>query len=372
MQYCRRPSDATFRSCESWLNALLTEYDASQPDVQYSIATTYYFLSEITSDPDLKSEYRRSAFDVFTHILQLRPDEIRALYGLALHAQSDQEKISIYRDIVTIDPGDISNVRMLTRLLPTNTPEGQAEAGKLMEEVFHNTELTEVKLQAAASSAAYYRQAGDISDAERIANVASNFLNPEERVAQAVAVQNGSPTMLEDNLKLLCQGPSMNIIGMDHCIAGISNAIESISQTRSVESSGYVNAVASVINTFLQSNPPQTPENQWRDILRELIEEHLLSEDIATGHIYAVHSVLTYDERDVSLRSLETAVEMLPENGEYMARLGNAYIQLNRWEEAVEYLSRSIEHLPDYMHQPVREQIQLAQENASQKCIRSL
>ncbi|MEX0740814.1 MAG: tetratricopeptide repeat protein [Pseudohongiella sp.] len=235
------------------------------------------------------------------------------------------------------------------------------KTAKIMEQAYHTASDINDRLRAANEALRYYEQAGEISEVNRLRGVATELIDPDQRKAVIANLSASAPEEIETHIDALCTTSALRIIGVLHCVEAIEKAAVAVADSEFTDPMPYVEAVLYGIEGVTSANVPTSIDVNWRQRLRAAIEEHFIGEGLVNSRVYAIHAVLAFDEPEVNLSSLETAVQLDPDNGDYLGRLGRAYILHSRWNEAETYLRRAKELVPDYMKMDIEAQIDMVE-----------
>lgn len=340
---CRLPESATTATCAAWLEHVETHEYSDQPAWQNIVAAAYYHLAESSESPDRADEYKTHSSRLLHNIISRYPSgphAYDAYIGLANLTEDPNERIRLFRQAVAADQNHAFAPAMLARQLARTGSEADLiEAAEFMRQAYL-VESDPSKWYLGRSTVGLYDAAGQTDKAEEFRRriyIDSGMEDAEfdfQALADAQHVERTFTRVCNDNLVAL--------FGKETCLSGIDSVVEAVKQEQDPEQQRRL-AEAATEGMTRVANAPGIGTDEVK--LFSATYEMFISLGVRSSKVYDAWSQ-RLEDRDLAVSALERAVELSPQDGALVYRLGLAYLGQERWGDAIRTFEKARQNLP--------------------------
>ena len=336
-------------TCAAFLRELEARPDANAATVRLAIAWTLDALARLGGDGQSSDQLRERSTGIYRAVLADDPTNIQAMYGLSARTPDEQESERLLRRIVELDPRQVIALRSLASIVAQNADSaGLLEAGQLLERAYAaQSNLNKWHLAAEAMSA--YKAAGASDRAVSLSRRARQE-SQIQSMTDALGSASTDPARTWEILSTLCYSAAMEVLGTEDCMRGIKSVVEKIDATRDRAIAQQLAEKAAVaMGTAAQAESQlQDADPQWRNTFAGMLES-LIARGFGSAPVYGAYAFIT-PVASKQLQALEQVVRMVPDDAGSAVRLGLAYLNRGRWDEAAEQFRRAKKLAPESQH----------------------
>jgi tetratricopeptide (TPR) repeat protein len=345
---CREPA-ATKETCTAYLREMEGRPDAGAATVRLTIASTLDALADLGGDGQSSDQLRERSTGIYRALLADDSTNIQAMYGLSARTPDEQERERLLRRIVEVDPRQVIALKSLASMV-AQTGDGASllEAGQLLERAYAaQSNLNKWHLAAEAMSA--YQAAGASDRAASLSRRARQE-SQIQNMTDALVSASTDPARASEILSTLCYAAAMEVLGAEDCMRGIKIVVEKIDamRDRAIAQQLAENAAAAMGTAAQAESQLQDGDPQWRSTLAGMLEG-LIARDFGSAPVYGAYAFIT-PVASKQLQALEQVVRMVPDDAGSAVRLGLAYLNRGRWDEAAEQFRRAKKLAPEIQH----------------------
>ena len=336
-------------TCTAFLRELEARPDASAATVRLTIAWTLDALARLGGDGQSSDQLRERSTAIYRAVLADDPSNIQAMYGLSARTPDEQESERLLRRIVEVDPRQVIALRSLASMVAqTGDSASLLEAGQLLERAYAaQSNLNKWHLAAEAMSA--YEAAGASDRAASLSRRARQE-SQIQSMTDAIGSASADPARTWEILSTLCYSAAMEVLGAEDCMRGIKSVADKIDAMRDraiaqqlAEKAAVAMGTAAEAESRLQKADPQ-----WRNTFADMLES-LIARGFGSAPVYGAYAFIT-PVASKQLQALEQVVRMVPDDAGSAVRLGLAYLNRGRWDEAAEQFRRAKKLAPASQH----------------------
>ncbi|MDO9318146.1 MAG: hypothetical protein Q7V56_08100 [Gammaproteobacteria bacterium] len=366
LEYLRecKEAGATVQSCERWLSRLNDLLEEQQePELAVAAGYTSIALADLSFDSSVESKYRQDARDYYLLAYSWNPQNISSLYGLAATSASPQEKADWLKKILEIDPDDSFASRSLATNLGALGKQGVLEGLTYLAASYSSMHPSAQKWALASRIYNDYIVAGEAAQAKLFLESVRTDVRGAEIQAELDRSAYESIENVRAGSSTICNVDVVAILGSDFCfglIEGILNALDATTPSAIISDERVNIAALAIRSLILNSDKIDSVRGNWRIELAERIEISVLSKEPDSPEIFSVHALLSYTDEIKSLDSAQKAVQLAPNDANFVTQLGQLYLALGRGQEAVTQFELAKSLLPQSRHGVLDQLIRIA------------
>ena len=345
---CREPA-ATKETCIAYLREMEGRPDAGAATVRLAIEWTLDAVAALGGDGQSSDQLRERSTGIYRALLVDDSTNIQAMYGLSARTPDEQERERLLRRIVEVDPGQVIALKSLASMVAqTGDSASLLEAGQLLERAYAaQSNLNKWHLAAEAMST--YKAAGASDRAASLSRRARQE-SQIQSMMDALGSASTDPARTWAILLTLCNSAAMEVLGAEDCMRGMKSVVDRIDAMRDraiaqqlAEKAAVAMGTAAQAESRLQDADPQ-----WRSTLAGMLES-LIARGLGSAPVYGAYAFIT-PVASKQLQALEQVVRMVPDDAGSKVRLGLAYLNRGRWDEAAEQFRRAKKLAPESQH----------------------
>jgi tetratricopeptide (TPR) repeat protein len=328
---CYEPSTSTTETCRAWIHTLDQQASKGSSDAELRLAHASRALADLATDPAVQAKYNARARSIYRERIRRDADDAQALLALATLADDDEEMIGLLQRGVALAPEEAASTHLLASKLHKRNRPGDALAAAIYMERAYDAMKPERWAHHASSTHWYYQQAGANDLAARFR---ARVIDDWGARTLADVADDTAPDDVERTLEIVCDSYATGVLGTQMCgqsIAAVMRYLTSSGVTPRTQA--LADAAAGAMENFgrdewaLGCEPPES-QPAFTSGLDTLLALGFESAPVLS----AFARVAPCGER---LQTLQRAVELAPQDGDLVWRLGGAYASDGRWDEAL-------------------------------------
>ncbi len=236
------------------------------------------------------------------------------------------------------------------------------EAGQLLERAYAAQSNPQSKLNKwhlAAEAMSAYQAAGASDRAASLSRRARQD-SQIQSMKDALGRASTDPARTWEVLSTLCYSAAIAVLGAEDCMRGIKSVVDKIEALRDRAIAQQLAEKASVaMGTAAQAESQlQDVDPQWRNTFAGMLES-LIARGFGSAPVYGAYAFIT-PVASKQLQALEQVVRMVPDDAGSAVRLGLAYLNRGRWDEAADQFRRAKKLAPESQHRELDYHLDLA------------
>jgi tetratricopeptide (TPR) repeat protein len=318
--------------------------------VLLAAAETNLILNDLIGGRGSKTEHLDRAEQILDELIIFDPTNTKALFVLAALRETKEERVDLLRRVVAVDPTFILGWESLALAVSIGgAKEDLHESAELLEQAYIASPPGGQKRRLASDAIMQYENAQSSIDAERLRNRAQMDFRLDALMVVVAKPEAAGPERVNATLDELCSPTGVVIFGAKNCLEGIQSVVDAANaQTAQSRALSAQSATAAMWTAAQSGWRLDSIDATWRTRFEMAIDGFLRSQS-TTPDMYAAYAAITPD-RERRARAMEAAVARFPSNGDMLMRLGLAYLDQGRDQEAVAALTRAKELLPPTKH----------------------
>jgi hypothetical protein len=365
---CMQPA-STLKTCLAFLQRLETVRQRSRaPGLALLLGDTLQVIARKDEvSPQARQDYFRRSRAAYRQVVKDQPFSASGYLGLAEVAETGEERVDWLRGAVHAEYRP-EHMELLAKALSSEVG-GQAadlEAASVTEDAYTYEVMNTEKWRYGAAALQRYTQAADrypLAASEKAADnvllrikddidyplLQSMLLNPEQNLAH-----------LADAFATMCEKSIVQLVEIDECMAGLELAVATAegpvtAGTRRMLAEATLVGMRTIAGESLTRSAQAGRFIEWID---RLVMTGLEPVDVAASLLEA-KADYTPDPKERA-EILLTAVELSPARGDLRLKLGETYVRLRLWPEALEQLRVATLLLPPEEQEGVDELVEKA------------
>ncbi len=330
----------------SALNRLDAHPMQSAPEMRLIAASLYYRFASLSGSSDAQN-LRELSRIANREVLANQTNGFfagGAYVGLANLAETHDERLGFLQSAVRADPDDMSLPELLAMHLSQRTDDASfAEAAEHMRRAYtlrarRDPDGTDLKRwHVGASVVGYYTRSEQPDKAAEFLEQLRRDSRMDVLAEDVLSVRFANDSRhAEQALRTACSRYIVGLFGADTCMNGITTLVDAVDTAAPDE---HHLRLASVATEGMADLITGQDEETYREIFVPILRRWV-DYGVHTASVFMRYSNNVGDA-ELSLWALENAVELEPDNGQYRYWLGIRYLDLGRYDEALEQLQRA-------------------------------
>ncbi len=357
---------ASLEGCREFIGSLQSSARRAQREYRLTYAASSGALARRVESGAERDKLQSEERSTYEQLVQANPNDAQALMGLAAIARDRPERIALLKRVAEADPTDTIALRTLAMHLAEGLPQERALGLDYMRKaylsaraphrwylarIYHEQLVNEAKQDEA-------RQFADSVLAEMRIDAAKDRISNARQ--EAAGLKDDS---LFSALGILCSENALYFGTAKACAEAFDLIANATSASPKAVSDANVEVLAAVAVNLAR-------EVSDRKKLRESLER-LSSAKRNSSVLLRTQALLVNMEHDPAVRKsavelLERAVAVSPGDGDAKLALGRAYLEQERFRQAIVHLEEAVGVLPDYKRAAARTYLALALERDGQ------
>jgi len=363
---------ASLEGCREFIRSLQSSANRSRREYRLTYAASSGALAGRVVDDAEREKLQLEERNTYEKLVQENPKDAQALMGLAAIARDRPERIALLKRVAEADPTDTIALRTLAAHLAEGTPEEQAQGLEYMRRAYqgarapHRWHLAEMYHQQLIDAARH----GDASQLAESVLAEMGSDAAKERIASALQRAKAvSDDSLFSALGKVCNQNALYFGTASICMDSVVRIARVASASPGAVSDANIEALATAAMTLSRELGGDAQANSRRELRESL--EGLIKARKDSSVLLRAQALLVSMERDLGARRnatelLERAVVVSPGDGDARLALGRAYLEQERFRQAIVQFEEAVRALPDYKRGAARTYLALALERDGQ------
>lgn len=359
---------ATVETCLVFLQRLETDRRRGYSSgLALLLGETLHDLSQKDVSPQAKERYLRRARAAYGDVVENEPLSAAGYLGLAEVAADGEERVEWLRGAVQAEFQPVHMELLANALAGVGGHTADLEAAHVLESAYTHEATNTAKWRYAASALQSYEiAAGRYPSAvsrKALDNVLLRLTDDIDYalLQRALLEPAAHLTYLAGAFATLCEQSIAAIVTLDECMAGLELAVATAERSTSAGVRRWLaEATLTGMRTIAGESLPRVPlaQRKFIDWIDRLLATRLEPVEVVADLLEARadYTALLPDRA----AALLAAVEFVPNRGDLRLKLGQTYVSLWAWPEALEQLRVAEFYLPLEEHERVARLVETA------------
>ena len=276
--------------CLEWLHEI--EQSPSK-DVRSSAAAIYGLISDDPAASQVRAHLDERRAELIRGVLAEDPKHVDALLGFAGLAETNEERVRRFRDVVAVDPSPM-HLQFLASAL-RQIDGGALEAAQVTERAYEvGRSKNEYSWRFARDAIWQYQWAGAPERAEQLRERAAADFGLAAMLEEAAKPAAADPAGLDRTLQVLCREMTLTVFGARPCLDSIDHLIAAADRAQVPGTSPLEQTLEAAMTTAAQPGSRlDTADSGWRHRFEAALDRHVGAEAVA--RLQRVPSLITLE-----------------------------------------------------------------------------